>query len=160
MAKTTAQSVAQPVTRARRTSSKARVEQETIHASHDVEVDEATLLERLQQNYDALLNKLGVASPRRYLCGLALGFVVTVGASYFMAGIISWLAMAALVASGSAFLGTVITVLGYIAAFFISYKAGSTMFDYVVTKRVDAHWNKLKSSVSSLWSAKAKPVQA
>jgi hypothetical protein len=130
-----------------------------IHATHTGETEE-DLLTRAQAAFDALAAKLGAASPARYLCAAILAIAAALGLGYVIGNLAVYLMVAVALATGSTILVYLIGVITMIVAFVAGYKLSGLVFDYVVTKKVDAHYNKCKSIVTGFFSRKPAPVVA
>ena len=120
--------------------------------THAAPEDTSSIFERFAQAQDDLMAMLGVASPKRYLVSAVLALLAACGLGMLFGKVIGILMVAALVTTGSMFLMYAILVIGLIISAIATYKLSGLVFEYVVTKKVDAHWAKAKSSVASLFS--------
>lgn len=132
---------------------------EPVHTP-DEEQDVEGLAARAQAAFDELLTKLGAASPKRYLASFLIGCCVSFGTGYLLGKLVFAMAVGTMLLTTSAFLGWLVMLVGTLVAIWAGYKAGGVAFDYIVTKRVDAHWHKLRDSVGSLFKREPKPVVA
>lgn len=96
---------------------------------------------------DALFALYGGCSVRRYIVSAVCGFAAAFCASYAIGSLTTMLMAAALTFTGSAFLSLVFGILGTLLALAAGWYAGSAAFDYVITKKVDAHIGVAKAVV-------------
>lgn len=129
------------------------VELQQIHAAHSEETTE-DLVSRAQGAFDDLLTKLGAASPARYLCSAILALAVAAGLGWMISQLLLGLMIAVVVGTGSTFLAYLVLFIGCIVSAILGYKVTGKVFDYVVTKRIDAHWNATKNAIGSFFTAK------
>jgi hypothetical protein len=131
------------------------IELQQIHSAQEEEPD---LIARCQKSLDDLVAKLGAASPTRYLCSAVLALAAATGIGYLLSQVLMYLMVAVAIGTGSSFLVYAVAVLGTIIGAVLGYKTAGAVFNYVVTGRIDAHWNATKAAVGSFFSAK--PVTA
>lgn len=129
-----------------------------IHAIHEDDSVES-LADRAQAAFDALAAKLGAATPARYMCSAILALATACGLGWLVGHVLTWLMIAVALATGSLFLVYLVGIIGLIASAYAGYKISGVIFDYVVTKRVDAHWQATKDAVGSFFSRKPQVIQ-
>lgn len=130
-----------------------------VHAIHeDDSIDGLTA--RMQAAYDALMAKLGAATPARYLCSAIIALAAACGLGWMLGNLLVWLMVAVALFTGSMFLVYLVAIVGCVLSAYAGYKLSGVVFDYVVTKKVDAHWHAAKGAVTSLFSRKPQVVQA
>ncbi len=96
----------------------------------------------------------GMPSWKRVLCALAMSLTVASGIGYLGGMLVAYLVVGALVLGSSAFVASIIYVLGMIVAVYASYRAGSFAYMNVIDKTVDAQFSKAKGWVTGLFSSK------
>lgn len=130
--------------------------EEVLHAAHEElhagQHSDESLVERLQDAYQAWAERIGASSPRRYIAGMVLSLTASIGTGYLASQVVGMLVSATVMATSSAFLATMVLVLGLVLAMYASWRVGGAVFEYVVTKRVDAHINKCKSIVTGFFA--------
>jgi hypothetical protein len=100
--------------------------------------------DRMMKAIDDFAEASGAPSRNRLILGW---FVSTFGAmliGYGLGTLLSYAIIGALVLTGSAFLATMIYVLGMVAAIYASWNAGQWISNYIVTKEIDADYARVK----------------
>lgn len=119
-----------------------------------------SLAAKAQAGLDRWMKALNVASPTRYIVGGILALAAACGLGWIIGNVLSWLMIAVALATGSMFLVYAVFIVGLIASLYAGYKLSGFVFDYVVTKKVDAHYDKCKSIVTGFFGRKPAPVVA
>lgn len=119
----------------------AKAEAVDVEATEIVD-DESTMKERIAA-------QLADAGPKRYVVGQIVAFAAGTGCATVVTKVVTALSLGALAVTGSAFLATAIWAIGFIVAFIVGWKVGGFVSDYIITKKVDAHYEYVKSFFTS-----------
>jgi hypothetical protein len=102
--------------------------------------------------WHGLFGKLPDVSWKRTICGYIATTLTGAGLGYLGGLVLGALMVGAYVLTASSFLALAIYFIGMIALAYAGYKAGGPVFAYVVTGKIDEHFNLAKSKVLGLFN--------
>jgi hypothetical protein len=117
--------------------------------------DIETLQQRFNAAYEALAAKLGVPSLWRTIGAWVLSIAVAAGVGRLIGVVFDALMMAVFAGTGSAFLATIVWVIGLITAFIAGWKIGGVVFDYVAQGQIDLHYEAVKGKVLGFFKSRS-----
>lgn len=91
-------------------------------------------------------------SWKRVLCAAVLSLVGTVAVGYVGGILAAYMTIGAIMCGAPLFLAQIIYILGFVVAFYASYRAGNFLYLNVIDKTVDAQFAKAKGWVTGLFT--------
>ena len=92
-------------------------------------------------------------SWKRTLCAAALSLIGTVAVGYVGGILAAYMTVGAIMCGAPLFIAQLIYILGFIVAFYASYRAGNFLYLNVIDKTVDAQFSRAKGWVTGMFSA-------
>ena len=99
-------------------------------------------------------------SWKRVLCAAVLSLVGTAAVGYVGGILAAYMTIGAIMCGAPLFLAQIIYILGFVVAFYASYRAGNFLYLKVIDKTVDAKFASAKSWVTGLFSSAPKGATA
>ena len=119
-----------------------------------VRAEQEAAAEGLQAAIDRWADAFKVQGTRRHMLAMVASFVVGLGIGLLAAPVINALAVATLLVSGSAFLATLVYIIGFIITGVAAYFAGGVVGNYVNSGKAEAHYEGAKRWVTGLFGRK------
>lgn len=113
-------------------------------AADDAEVD--TILASVTDGINKLTKRLGLGLSYRKVIAWFIAMLASAGLGYLIGWLIEPLLLGCLV-TGSMFLFWFIAILAAVVAFIAGMEVGGAIYNYIVTEKIDAHYNVAKSFV-------------
>jgi hypothetical protein len=114
------------------------------------EVDRQNVFARYAAAQEDMLRAFGVPSGTRAMVAFGTSMLVAAGVGLVGGALIDVLVMGALTLTGSALLGTVVWVLGFVITVISGVHVASWTYGYIASQRIDAHYNAAKAFVAGL----------
>lgn len=114
------------------------------------EEDRQSVFARYAAAQEDMLRAFGVPSGTRAMVAFGTSMLVAAGVGLVGGALIDILVMGALTLTGSALLGTVIWVIGFVITVISGVHAASWAYGYIASKRIDAHYGAVKAFVANL----------
>lgn len=124
----------------------------------DAQAEDAKRDERMAAAFEVLMDQFEVPSWKRWLTAFTVGLLAACGTGYLVGTLVGMLCVAVVGATGMAWLGLVIAILGIIAGGMLGGRAGSAMYSYIADGKIDAVYHSAKSTVTG-WFKKPAIVQ-
>lgn len=99
-------------------------------------------------------------SWKRVLCAATISLIGTVAVGYIGGVLAAYMAIGAIMCGAPLFLAQIIYILGFIVAFYASYRAGNFLYLKTIDKTVDAQFAKAKGWVTGLFATAPKGATA
>jgi hypothetical protein len=122
-----------------------RAAEETIKPADEQEAAKMNALNRFLQAQEDMLREWGAPSGKRAMVAFATSLVIAFGVGFIGGLIIEAVVMAALMFTGSAFIGFMLWALGVVAVVIGGSTAAANTYAYIVSKKIDAHYAQAKS---------------
>lgn len=115
----------------------------------DAAAEDADRYAKINAAWATLMEGFEVPSWKRTLAGVVLAMAAAFGTGYLIGSVAGMLIVGAVALTGMAWLGWVIMALGIVLGAWCGGRVASAVFGYIADKKIDLHFDGVKSSMSS-----------